>query len=192
LQLHHSNYVCNQVGSLPLRRSFIISIFITVFVTLILIINEYRPRSDNTNPTQRFATAIYSIAGLLMIYEFLSELPAVLFHGIYYWTELRGAAFFDAILKTLTLASFTGLCILRAIESRDTSTANDDFHVANHFDQANKYCLIVCVLATWFNLYYYFMAFDFSGPFVLTLFKIVNLPAYYRLCFILLSFVGHK
>jgi hypothetical protein len=162
-------------------------------VTLILIINEYRPRTDNTNPTQRFATAIYSIAGLLMIYEFLSELPAVLLHGIYYWTKLRGAAFFDAILKTLTLVSFTGLCILRAIESRETSTANDDFHVANHFDQANKYCLIVCVLSTWCNLYYYFMAFDFSGPFVLTLFKIVIfcVPSLCNVS-VILCFVGHK
>ena len=33
--------------------------------------------------------------------------------------------------------------------------------------------MTICVMTSWIHMYYYFMGFDFSGPFVLTIMKIV-------------------
>jgi hypothetical protein len=54
------------------------------------------------------------------------------------------------------------------------SANQDDFYLPNDYQQAVYYSLVVCVLASWLHTFYYLMAFETTGPFVLTLYMIIS------------------
>jgi hypothetical protein len=50
--------------------------------------------------------------------------------------------------------------------------------------------IVVCVIASYFHLYYYFMGFDSTGPFVLTMFRIITSDVPYFLNFYMIVVVA--
>ena len=177
--------------------SFALSSLLAALVTIILVVNEYRPRVNSFSPQQTFVTVLYAIISLILLYLFFADAPAIFRFGLGYWgiggslgfePGIRGAPKLDKICIAITSMSFISLCISKGL-AKTLSTNTDDFVVANNFEQAIYYSLIICVLSSWINLYYYFMAFDSTGPFVLTLYKIVSedVPYFMRFYFIILS-----
>lgn len=57
--------------------------------------------------------------------------------------------------------------------------------------KAIKISMTICLMFSWIHLYYYFMGFDMTGPFILTFMKIITSDIPYFLTFfpiILISF----
>ena len=179
-------------------QSYILSLLLAALVTIILVINEYRPRLYNPSAQQQFVTAVYAVIGLLLLYLFVADAPVIFRYGIGYWglgtsfgveSSIRGAPKLDKMCIAVTTMSFTSLCLSKGIAAMNLNGHSDDFVVSNNYEQAIYYSLIICVLSSWINLYYYLMAFDSTGPFVLTLYKIISedVPYFMRFYFIILS-----
>ena len=68
--------------------------------------------------------------------------------------------------------SFLGLLLSKGLQP--SSSSQDDFNVPDDYQQASYYTLIICVIASWLHILFHLMAFESTGPFVLTLYMIIT------------------
>ena len=71
----------------------------------------------------------------------------------------------------MRLFSFLGFLLSKGLQP-NSSGFDDD--VPNDYIQATYYTLIVCVVMSWIHILFHLMAFESTGPFVLTLYVIVT------------------
>ena len=71
----------------------------------------------------------------------------------------------------MRLISFLGFLLSKGLQPH---SAGDDDDVPNDYQQATYYTLIVCVIMSWIHILFHLMAFESTGPFVLTLYIIVT------------------
>lgn len=129
-----------------------------------------------------WVTALYPITAVFLFFLWIQELPYIFEYRVDYWGfygGVRGAAKFDKIARTIIMITFTAVCIEKTKLSfsgdGNIYSTNDDGHNWNPQDYPGlKISMAISVLVSYIYLYYFFMGFDSTGPFVLTMTRIIG------------------
>lgn len=175
--------------------SFLINTFLTTCVTLILIFINATPTRNVEYNTAMVANVLYAIVALAFFIMMMQELhDFFVFHARI--VHFHGVSAYDKVLRILKIFSFVAFCCCKAVAAYDHSLderysvhgATVLYNVRD--DQGIKVTMVVCVIACYFHLYYFFMGFDSTGPFVLTMFRIISKDVPYFLNFYLIVVVA--
>jgi hypothetical protein len=185
--------------------SFLINTLLTICITLILVLINATPQNRAPTTTEMGANFLYFIVALAFFVMFLQEMHDFAWFG---WQQrsFRGVALFDKILRVIKILSFVTFCCFKAYAAwHDRTVSTEPWPTSqptsaptagnspypheqtyDKTDQGIKLCIVVCVIASYFHLYYFFMGFDSTGPFVLTLFRIIaqDVPYFMQFYFI--------
>jgi nicotinamidase-related amidase len=159
--------------------SFFIHVTLTVCVTLILIFVNATPVFYTQYGTEIAVDVLYVIVGTAYMIMFIQEAHNIIMFG-WKFISLRGIALFEKVLRLTKMLSFVTFCVMKGVAlyrgEQDIASSQDGATVYfNHQDdQGIKITIVVCVIASYLHLYYYFMGFDSTGPFVLTMFRIIT------------------
>jgi len=159
--------------------SFLVHLFLAVMTTFILIFVNATPTAKPGYATEYIVNVLYTIVAVIYFIMFCQELfNIVIFntHGF----NLRGIARFDKAMRLIKITSFVAFCCAKVVtlnrgdelERYSQGQATVLYHKDD--DMAIKVCLTVCILSSWIHLYYFFMGFDSTGPFMLTMFRIIS------------------
>jgi hypothetical protein len=172
-----------------------------IVMTFILCLVNHTPAQDWRNDGISAVTVLYPIGIFLLFLLAYGEFPAIVKYRLDYWGFLggiRGAARFDKYVRTLMTWSFIALCISKLFVSM-----SDDANVYQADDQSQTpykiqdfqtvtYSLTICVMSCYVYMYYFLMGFDTSGPFVLTIYRIIsqNIPYFLQFYIVILVSFG--
>jgi nicotinamidase/pyrazinamidase len=170
--------------------SFCVHMTLTALVTLILIFVNATPSTHVIFNSIYVVNVLYPIVALAYFVMFVQEVFNGLRFGAQFF-KLRGIARFDKFLRLVKILSFVSFCCLKATNawrfntnlSSSENGVSPAFVYNNPVDQGTKIALTVCIIASWFHLYYFLMGFDSTGPFMLTIFRIVAKDVPYFLKF---------
>lgn len=167
-------------------RSAVIVFIITFLMTVISCLIGFVPTRENGHLGSKVLAVFYPITAIFLAILTLAELPAVLVHGLDYWGVyggIRGAAVYEKYCMTAVILSFCALCIFESIKILDKNKDGENSRVYIEGDDAPhpylsdlpiEISLVVCVVSVWNYLFYIFMGFDSTGPFVLKIFRIIR------------------
>lgn len=171
--------------------SFVLNTTLTALVTLILIFINITPASNSNYHTVIFVNVLYAVVASSLFVMFLQEVRDLLVFGSGY-ASIRGIARFEKVLRVVKILAFVSFCCCKAVAAHrgqiDDGAAQQGpvmyYNVRD--DQGIKVSMVVCVIASYLHLYYFFMGFDSTGPFVLTMFRIVSKDVPYFMNFYML------
>ena len=168
--------------------SFLINTFLTACVTLILIFINATPTRQVGYDTAMVANVLYAIVALAFCIMMMQEIRDFFVFSARV-LHFRGVAGYDKVLRVLKIFSFVAFCCCKAVAAYN-GAKNERYSVNGatvwynaRDDQGMKLCMVVCVIASYMHLYYFFMGFDVTGPFVLTMFRIISRDVPYFLNF---------
>lgn len=128
--------------------------------------NEYGTYNIETDQ-DKFIIFLYMITGSLLMVRFLSTLPSLLYYRFEYWglsgrkNAVRGASRLDRICGDVIVVSFTSYMISKGVAAN--LIPNYTQYDRSYFEQPVRYSMMICVMFSWFNLYYFMMAFEKTG-----------------------------
>lgn len=128
--------------------------------------NEYQTYDTRTDQ-DRFVIFLYLITGFLLMVRFASTLPSLLCYGVEYWgfsgrkNAVRGAPRLDRICGDVIIVSFAAYLIFKGVAA--SFIPNNTQYDGKRFEQPVRYSMMICVMFSWVNLYYYMMAFENTG-----------------------------
>jgi hypothetical protein len=150
----------NRVGKPLLFAEAVLSIVSTILITFILVLGFYSPSLENESEDQLLTTWLYGVTSFVLMYRFIFELPLLYAMAVYNMRHgtilggLRGAPIVDKICIHISSFAFLVLVYARAnTPSRFVDSDNYDLY----YEQISQYSLVLCVLFSWFHLYYYLM-----------------------------------
>lgn len=161
-----------RIGLPILRSEALLSFLITTLVTLILVLGTNPPSIHNHNSRQLFVTCLYGTSCGLFLYRYIREIPLVIdmlkFNYRYtaFLGGLRGSPVIDEICVHVSSFAFLVLCYAQASSPRSTdvimtiSTATL-LGQELYYAQVVQYSLVICVLFSWFHVYYYLMVYTY-------------------------------
>ena len=167
-----------RVGYPEFLVGFAIHLFVAIMVTLILVFANASPTLYPTHSTQWVADFLYPVVALMFFVMFCMEVNDWVAFRAFYW-KFRGVAKFNKIMRVLKIFSFVSYCCCKAVTAnRGELDEENSVHGATVFyhredDIAIKFTLTICIITCWMHMYFFFMGFDATGPFILTLFRIV-------------------
>ena len=140
----------------------IVNIIIVLSITLISVFVNVKPSLTPDSSVVAFTSILYLLVWVIFLFGFLLELKAIICKPREY-LRIKGVPKFHIFCKILKMAAFVLYCIFRI--GHDIDYRND---------LAVKLNLAVCLLTSWIHMYYYLMAFEKTGPFMLTLARIIG------------------
>lgn len=179
-------------------RNAYINVVIIILITVILCYVNSTPTSHSNYSSEVVVTVFYPITAFLLFILFLSELPNILRYGLDYWGfygGIRGAAVFDKYCRGLITVSFLVFCILKGYlgithHINDYASTSSDLSYNPQDFVGVKVSLSICVLSAYAYVYFFFMGFDSTGPFVLTVYRIISRKIPFFLLFYCVILVG--
>jgi hypothetical protein len=192
--------------------SFLVHSFLTMCVTLLLVFINTAPR------TEIFYSSVVGIdvvtSAILPFFTTMLD-QEVLQVARYGWkcTSFRGVARYDKalrVIKILAYFSFMSLSVCEKYRGNTRTSAAPTFMptaaptmdgsdsyapegapgAGDWYDFGIKISVVICVASSYLHLYYYFMGFDRTGPFVLTMFRIITQDVPYFMQFYCLIVVA--
>ena len=139
---------------------FILTIVVVLCVTLISIFINFTPSTSPDDLTTTVVSILYLFVWIVYLASLFSEILAFCRNTSKY-LRISGVPVFHVICKSLNIVSFGLFCLFRFSQQ------------ANYV--AVKFFLAITLLASWISIYYYLMAFESTGPFMLTLARIVGM-----------------
>lgn len=194
-------------GKPKFKVSFVVNLFIAVAVTVLLVFNNSTPTSSPVLLGEYLVNILYPLLVVIFLSLALPEFPYVMKYGFDYWGVfggVRGVAKFDRKYRTVKILAFLVACIAKVIDASreetnqyrytDPVTGDESFlreaHQENISDRAFIVSMAICVLTSWVHMYYYLAAFDSTGPFVISIFKIISEDVPYFMKFYLILLFG--
>lgn len=172
---------------------------ITLLVTFTMFFANSTPKIPRPVGGEIAADIIFPITALYLFFYALYELPFMVKYRLDYWGffgGVRGAAQYERIFRTLTWLFY---CFWAFRRTHDYFGYQKEYYVhqqKEHFHQQLDWSVSVslagCVLSSWMYLYYVLMGFDSTGPFVLTVYKIVthDVPSFFRYYMVVIASFG--
>jgi nicotinamidase/pyrazinamidase len=166
-----------RVGYPFFMLSFFLHSSLTVMVTLILIFVNAVPTPQPRASGDYVVNVLYPIVCLCYFAMFVQETYNAFYYNTQFW-NLRGIPVYDKLLKTAKMLAFVAFCFCKGFQEHRTHkgpVAGDRYEVQNdRSDEGAKIALTLCIISSWMHLYYFLMGFDSTGPFVLTISRIVS------------------
>ena len=172
------------------RRDGIVAFIITVCLTLISCVINFIPTlKRGTQEGSNILALLYSILFIFVSLVSIKEIPQVLAFRLDYWGlfgGIRGAAIYEKLCMTVLVISFYLLCLMETIRANSSSDNSSESNLPSGrryvegengrylVDAGVEVCLVVSAMSAWSYLFFCFMGFDYSGPFVLKIFKIIK------------------
>ena len=156
---------------------------IALAITIICCFSNKTPTSDYNTSAELAVTILYPIVGVAYLYLFFLELKLILFYGLDYiglQGGIRSSALFDKVARLIAMLSFLALCIGKIISGEDGSANEYVWDDENQSWQPNDKLrenipMTLNGLFAWVYLYFFFMASDKYGSFVITISRIICL-----------------
>lgn len=170
-------------------RTFYLSLIIALATTIICCISNMPP-TVNTSASDVIAGMLYIIVGSIYLYIFCLEVWLVLQYGIDYiglQGGIRGAALYDKLTRLAAMLTFLALSLDKIIHVQfylDTKFNFDDNQTWQANDRPGENIpMAMTAIFSWIYLYFFFMASDKYGPFVITISRIICRDIPYFLAF---------
>ena len=179
----------------------LIHILILILFTMIMCLNTHTPSTIWTNSGVGMTTILYPIITSILLYLFSLELPLIYAEGFDYfgyYGGIRSSARFDRIARFIISISFMALCLTKGIYA---ATDNFNRYSVNSLDDVTpiynlqdflgvRFTATICIIAIYSYTYYFLMGFDSTGPFVLTIYRIISKNIPFFLQFYVIILVG--
>ena len=164
-------------------KELVINSALVVCITLISIFINVVPTTSSHIFVVGFLSVLYLVVWFILFYFLLFEVIAI-FRNPQKYKLVNGVPVFNIVCKALKIATFALFCAFRIREDGDSMNYRNDLAV--------KLNLGVCLLVSWIHMYYYLMPFEWTGPFILTLARIIGdvLPNFLKFLFIILIAFG--
>jgi nicotinamidase-related amidase len=162
---------------------FLVHTGITILITLIMLFPNVTPRFVDVTPEVVVVDVLYPIVGATFAWIMVCEVQDFMKYGRYFWA-LRGVARYDKVVRCVKVASFLIFAAYKiaAMNNGMEPVVDGKVIVSDATDHALKVSLTICVMSSWLHVYYFLMGFESTGPFMLTIFRIVgrNVPYFMR------------
>lgn len=176
------------------QLSFYLHHFLTIMITLILIFINAQPTYQSYYITEIIVDVLYFIVVVIYFILFCQEINNFLFFES--WNKLRGVAKYDKLFRLIKIFSFAIYCIFRIdlyqrgeiLQRYSIDGATVYYNTID--DTGIKITMSICIISSWLHLYYFLMAFDSTGPFVLTIARIIAKDIPYFLQFYLIVVIA--
>ena len=179
-------------------QQFCYRLVLTILVTLLLCFVNATPNYTTSMSKllgiELAVTILYPIALFMIVLIICYEMPCLVRYGYEYFglfssRSIRGAAKYEKMCNTIMILAFTSLITNEYIrhikyELRIPIDVVTDLGV--------KLSFTICIGFIWLYLFYFFMGFDRTGPFVLTIYRIVSrdIPFFITFYFIVVIAFG--
>lgn len=176
------------------NRSFYESLIIALAITLTCCFANASPTGDWETPAQLAVTVLYPIIGVMYLKIFLTECSLLFYYqGDYFGLRggIRSSALFDKGARIVAMTTFLALCIAKII-----SVQLDEANVSKWLDDNETWASIdrpresipmaLNAIFAWIYMYYFFMASDTYGSFIITISRIIGKDIPYFLSFYLI------
>ncbi|KAJ1411631.1 hypothetical protein B484DRAFT_402562 [Ochromonadaceae sp. CCMP2298] len=140
--------------------SFLLNLALAVLMTFILVFVNATPTTSPGYVTEYLVNFLYAVVAM-------ETFNFVVFGA--QWFVLRGVARFDKAMRIIKSVS-----AYRGDHSPDYPDAPATVLYNKSDDAGIKVTLTICIITSWVHMYYYFMGFDKTGPFMLTMFRIIQ------------------
>jgi hypothetical protein len=192
--------------------SFLVHSFLTMCVTLLLVFINTAPRTEIFYSSVVGIDVVTSAVLPFFTTMLVQEVLQVARYGRK-CTSFRGVARYDKalrVIKILAYFSFMSLSVCEKYRGNTRTSAAPTFMptaaptmdgsdsyapegapgAGDWYDFGIKISVVICVASSYLHLYYYFMGFDRTGPFVLTMFRIITQDVPYFMQFYCLIVVA--
>eukprot|EP01038_Epipyxis_sp_PR26KG_P006892 gene6892-9444_t len=187
-------------GCPNLKLSFCFNIATTFLITLLLIFSNQSPAVVNISHNkyrneEAFASFLYFILFCVYGIRFMGQVYYIHRYGFEVIKRIFqsvGIAFFDNLFQTLKTSSFL-LTFAFKLHQSHANGGNKYFHSDGSFRTeyaGYKITLAICVLVSYIHMYYFLMAFDGTGPFVLSISKVAGYDVPYFQLFYSILVIG--
>jgi len=171
-------------GLIYCLKSFILDAVIVILLTVILVYGNYTPTLSTKYISDWFVNIIYSLIVVIFAVLIVIEMwNIVRFKSVF--RNARGLAYFHITCRLVEMISFAifssnKYAKIRAGQIDKCNYYSTGLHPQNIIEI--KVPLIICVMTSWLHLYYYVLAFQSAGLFVITMTKIVvrDIPHFFR------------
>ena len=143
-----------------------------VCITLISTLINFSPTTSSSVTLVRFTSVLYLVAWVIYLIIFMREVTA-LYRNTWKYLRTRGVPIFHIVCIALQISSFVLFCLFRISNSTNASQSTDGKSLNYSNVVGVKFCLSLALLSSWTHMYYYLMAFENTGPFMLTLGHII-------------------
>lgn len=155
-------------------------LFVTISITVLACLVNSVPNPYPNSASAYVVSILYPILACIFGWRAIEDLPSICRNGWAHWGLMskhvaRGAVQFDEITRTIQSVSFTALCAAQYSVYSSANRKNDP-------ESLNiKLALTCCVVSSWVLIYYFLMAFDITGGFVLTIDRVIrkDLPFFF-------------
>ena len=159
-------------GIAPFVNELVVNVALVVCMTLISIFINVVPTTSPHIFVVGFTSVLYLIVWAILFGLLLFEVIAICRNPQKY-KLVNGVPVFNIVCKVLKIATFALFCAFRIREDHyDRELADDTMNYRN--DLAVKLNLGVCLLTSWIHMYYYLMPLERTGPFMLTLARVIG------------------
>lgn len=174
-------------------QQFYFRFFLTLLLFIVLLLANSTPFKNTVgSPDAAYLAAfLYPFILILISITSIYNLPLLWEYGFDYWglrtgfshRHVRGAAKYEKLMDTFLVLSYVSVFVNVFLRF---NSQNDD----TYGDIGTKISLTVCILVAWMYLFYFFMGFESTGPFVLTIYRIVSSDIPYFVMFYFLVIVA--
>ena len=152
---------------------YALNIIQVVCITLISTLINFSPTTSPSASIVEFTSFLYIVAWVIYLIIFTREVTA-LYRNTWKYLRTRGVPTFHIICIALQIISFILFCLFRVPNSNNNSVQSADEESLNYSNVIGvKFCLSIALFSSWAHIYYYLMAFENTGPFMLTLARII-------------------
>jgi hypothetical protein len=165
----------NRICQGSFMKQFYLHLVGTILTTLIGCLHNFKFTLIPHSSGELAVTIIYPANLALYLYMAYMDLPHLVQYRLDYWGgSNRGAALWEKYLKTAIFVSFLFLCIFKLISSVSSPVGALEGDEEMLYLIITSTCLSVCLLASWLLQFYFFLGFERTGPFVLTIIRVIN------------------
>ena len=163
-----------------LMTKCILSCVTNVAVTSLSVLLSVDPTPTPSTVAEALTTIFYLILWIMFSLLFLEA--AMLAYNQVQWDHMRGVPRFHLVCKIVKIFSFAIFCYFRVNQSH----LDEDGSMHFNYPVEVKSSLALCIIACWLHLYYYLMAFESTGPLMLTVTTIIgrDIPNFLKFYFI--------
>ena len=180
-------------SSPAMNRYYYLSLVVALAQTTICCCSTETPTIRKDSTGEVIVTVLYPTIALIYIYIFWLELLLVCQYGydyIGFQGGIRSSALYDKIVRLIAMGSFLALCISKVVNLQNNNNDNQIQYEANDRPSENIPMALSAIFA-WMHLYFFFMASDKYGSFVITISRIIGKDIPYFMAFYLIVIVSY-
>lgn len=194
------NFKWERFSTQRMNTSYYLSLAIALATTVICCFSNASPTLRPQYEGELAVTIIYPIIAAIYLFLFFSELKLIWEYGFDYiglQGGIRSSALFDKIARLIAMLSFLALCIGKLITTQSGDANKYHYDDTTQSWQPNdrpreNIPMALSAIFAWVYMYYFFMASDKYGSFVITISRIIGKDIPYFLSFYMIVIISYS